>query len=212
MAAAGLVAGSLRSADNPVRFVLPGLVTVEGMRPLSEDVSPAVEVAFPPMIGRIPILDVEPARGCGTWPCKAVPGETFEVSATVFREGHEMLGAAVVLCSPTGSSRPPIRLREQTPGTDRYAASVRADSVGLWHFRVEAWGDPIAHWRHDAEIKIPRGQVVDRLELVRNPQVEYALELRPLREHVTHTEWYPLLVHRERALFGSWYEFFPRSE
>src|SRR5207237_646896 len=109
--------------------------------------------------------------------------------------------------------------------------------------------------RHDAEIKIPRGQdvelmfqeggrlfaraavvpgrnaaersrlarvarrltdrtilVEDRLELVRHPQVEYLLELRPLREHLTHSEWFPLIVHRERALFGSWYEFFPRSE
>ncbi|RSN50997.1 maltotransferase domain-containing protein, partial [Actinomadura sp. WAC 06369] len=55
--------------------------------------------AFPglgsPGIGRIPIMDVEPVVGCGRWPAKAVVGETFEVSATVFREGHEMLGAAV---------------------------------------------------------------------------------------------------------------------
>ena len=28
---------------------------------------------------------------------------------------------------------------------------------GLWQFQVEAWGDPIAHWRHDAGIKVPRG-------------------------------------------------------
>jgi hypothetical protein len=25
---------------------------------------------------------------------------------------------------------------------------------------VEAWGDPLAHWRHDAGIKVPRGQDV----------------------------------------------------
>ncbi|MDG4864435.1 alpha-1,4-glucan--maltose-1-phosphate maltosyltransferase, partial [Streptomyces sp. T-3] len=34
----------------------------------------------------------------------------------------------------------------------------------------------------------------------------------PLREHVTASRPLPLLVERERALFGSWYEFFPRSE
>ena len=28
---------------------------------------------------------------------------------------------------------------------------------GLWSFQVEAWGDPIAHWRHDAAIKVPLG-------------------------------------------------------
>ncbi|NKZ07765.1 DUF3416 domain-containing protein, partial [Actinomadura latina] len=45
-----------------------------------------------PRLGRIPILDVAPVVGCGRWPAKAVVGETVEVSATVFREGHEMLG------------------------------------------------------------------------------------------------------------------------
>ncbi|TDC59198.1 DUF3416 domain-containing protein, partial [Actinomadura sp. GC306] len=44
-----------------------------------------------PALGRIPILDVAPVVGCGRWPAKAVVGETVEVSATVFREGHEML-------------------------------------------------------------------------------------------------------------------------
>ncbi|MFA1539618.1 maltotransferase domain-containing protein, partial [Actinomadura monticuli] len=44
-----------------------------------------------PGLGRIPILDVAPVVGCGRWPAKAVVGETVEVSATVFREGHEML-------------------------------------------------------------------------------------------------------------------------
>ncbi len=34
----------------------------------------------------------------------------------------------------------------------------------------------------------------------------------PLRDLVTTEGPYPLFVDRERALFGSWYEFFPRSE
>ncbi|MEU9025687.1 maltotransferase domain-containing protein, partial [Actinomadura sp. NPDC048394] len=41
------------------------------------------------VLGRIPILDVAPVVGGGRWPAKAVVGETVEVSATVFREGHE---------------------------------------------------------------------------------------------------------------------------
>ncbi|TDD15768.1 DUF3416 domain-containing protein, partial [Actinomadura sp. KC06] len=45
-----------------------------------------------PRLGRIPILEVSPVVGCGRWPAKAVVGETVEVSATVFREGHERLG------------------------------------------------------------------------------------------------------------------------
>ncbi len=51
------------------------------------------------MIGRIPILNVQPVVRVASElganaPAKAVPGERFLVSATVFREGHEMLGPA----------------------------------------------------------------------------------------------------------------------
>jgi len=52
------------------------------------------------MIGRIPILDVTPSEGCGRWPAKAVVGETFTVSATVFREGHDAVNANVALRDP----------------------------------------------------------------------------------------------------------------
>jgi starch synthase (maltosyl-transferring) len=99
-----------------------------------------------------------PADLTGCAPAKAVPHEVFAVSATVFREGHEMLGAGVVLVDPAGAPQPLVRMHELAPGTDRYAADVAATTEGLWHFVVEAWGDPIAGWRHDAEIKIPLGQ------------------------------------------------------
>src|SRR5918999_5455483 len=121
----------------------------------------SASVRLPSMIGRIPILDVEPVVNCGRWPAKAVTGESFEVSATVFREGHEMLGTGAVLRDPHGTVAPLVHMRELTPGTDRYAAEVTVGAPGVWHFRVEAWGDPIAHWWHDAEIKVPRGQDVE---------------------------------------------------
>ncbi|TQE27520.1 alpha-1,4-glucan--maltose-1-phosphate maltosyltransferase, partial [Streptomyces ipomoeae] len=44
------------------------------------------------------------------------------------------------------------------------------------------------------------------------PEVDEVLARHPLRELVTSSDPLPLLVERERALFGSWYEFFPRSE
>ena len=207
------------------------------------------------MIGRIPILDVRPSVDCGRWPAKAVAGESFEVSATVFREGHELLGAGVVLWGPDGQRRPLVPMRETVPGTDRYAARVTVGDPGTWTYHVEAWGDPIAHWRHDAEIKIPRGQDVelmlaegallferagrrvglpgayrralaelavtlrdtatpayDRLAAADAAGVRAALEEFPLREHVTRTPRQQVVVSRARALYGSWYEFFPRSE
>jgi len=205
------------------------------------------------VIGRIPIVDVEPVFECGRRPAKAVSGETFEVSATVFREGHEMLGAAVVPHDPQGTLGRRTSMQDLAPGTDRHGAQVTVTSEGLWQFHVEAWGDPIAHWHHDAAIKVPRGQdvelmlaegallferatrrvgdphratlraiaarlrdaaipPVDRLAAATDAEVRAILEARPLREHVTKSRNFPVIVHRKRALYGAWYEFFPRSE
>jgi starch synthase (maltosyl-transferring) len=113
------------------------------------------------VIGRIPILDVGPVVECGRRPAKAVAGETFQVSATVIKEGHGVLGAGVVLRDPAGRLGPLVRMRELAPGTDRYGADVTVTSEGTWHFHVESWNDSIAHWAHDADIKIPRGQDVE---------------------------------------------------
>ncbi|WP_147917876.1 alpha-1,4-glucan--maltose-1-phosphate maltosyltransferase [Ruania zhangjianzhongii] len=44
------------------------------------------------------------------------------------------------------------------------------------------------------------------------PEVQEVLTEVPLRDYVSTSATYPLVVHRERALYGSWYEMFPRSE
>lgn len=208
-----------------------------------------------PLIGRIPVLDVRPLVDCGRRPAKAVVGETFEVTATVFREGHEAVGANVVLRDPAGRPGPWTPMRELAPGTDRWGAEVTPDAEGQWTYAVEAWGDPLESWRHAARIKIPAGidselvlaegaelheraakgvpkrgghreavlAVADtlrddarpaavRLAAALAPRVLAALARHPLRELVSASPALPLRVERERALFGSWYEFFPRSE
>ncbi len=109
------------------------------------------------LIGRIPVLDVSPLVDCGRKPAKAVAGETFQVSATVFREGHDAVAANVVLTDPAGRPGPFTPMRELAPGTDRWGADVTPTGEGRWTYHVEAWSDPVATWRHEAGIKIPAG-------------------------------------------------------
>jgi starch synthase (maltosyl-transferring) len=113
------------------------------------------------MIGRIPITEVEPVVACGRWPAKAVVGEAVRVLATVFGEGHGVVGANVVLRDPTGRRGPWTPLIPQAPGTDRWAGEITPTGEGCWTFTVEAWSDPVATWRHDAEIKVPAGLDVE---------------------------------------------------
>ncbi|MFF5855225.1 maltotransferase domain-containing protein, partial [Streptomyces sp. NPDC012751] len=107
--------------------------------------------------GRIPILDVRPVVQHGRRPAKAVTGESFEVTATVFREGHDAVAANVVLRDPGGRPGPWTPMRELAPGTDRWGATVTPGEPGLWTYTVEAWSDPVGTWRHHARIKIPAG-------------------------------------------------------
>jgi starch synthase (maltosyl-transferring) len=108
-------------------------------------------------IGRIPIVDVQPRILDGARPAKAVPGELFTVTATVFREGHDAVAANVVLTGPDGERGPWAPMSELAPGTDRYGAQVSADRRGEWTFHVEAWSDPLSTWYHAARVKIPAG-------------------------------------------------------
>ncbi|MER8009404.1 maltotransferase domain-containing protein, partial [Streptomyces sp. NPDC094149] len=110
-----------------------------------------------PAIGRIPVRDVRPVVECGRRPAKAVAGETFQVTATVFREGHDAVAANVVLTDPEGTHGPWTPMRELAPGTDLWGAEVTPTSEGRWTYRVEAWSDPVATWRHNARIKVPAG-------------------------------------------------------
>ena len=206
------------------------------------------------MVGRIPVMDVSPVIA-GGYAAKATVGEPFPVTAHVFREGHDALNADVVLTDPGGKRRPPQRMRKQPEGVDFWKAVVVPDTVGRWTFEIESWSDPVATWRHNAEIKIPAGIDVElmftegallleraaqalprraagrkvladavkglrdtsRPEPARfaagvSAEVDEVLGRHPLRDLVTTEGPYPFFADRERALFGSWYEFFPRSE
>src|SRR5262245_15807089 len=112
------------------------------------------------MVERIPIMEVAPVLEHGRYPVKATVGETITVTAKVFREGHDALGAGVVLTDPKGKDRP-LSYLEKTREPDFYTGQITPDTEGAWTYRIEAWSDPYATWRHAAEIKIPAEIDVD---------------------------------------------------
>ena len=111
--------------------------------------------------GRLGITDVSPVVSCGRYPARAVVGEHLPVAATVFREGYDAISANVAWRGPDGSQGPAgplIRMVPGVPGTDRWHATVVPTDEGAWTFAIEAWGDPVATWRHKVEVKIDAGQ------------------------------------------------------
>ncbi len=223
--------------------------------PIPATVSTPPETIAPQVpIGRIPVQDVRPVVDNGARPAKSVVDEAFTVTATVFREGHDAVNATLVLTDPDGVEHL-VPMGCINPGLNLWTAEVTADRTGLWHYRVEGWGDPYGTWEHDAMIKVAAGvdtelmlregavllrraaaqpgrsgagrlildEAIGGLSDTERPaetrlqsgvarEVHAEMARLPLREWVSPTIDHPLLVERELALFGAWYEIFPRSE
>ncbi|MCU1573539.1 MAG: alpha,4-glucan--maltose-phosphate maltosyltransferase [Micrococcaceae bacterium] len=205
--------------------------------------------------GRIPITQVSPVIENGLFPAKAVPGADIEVGATVFREGHDRLGATAVLLDSNGTEHQRVRLQPVGQGLDRWGGLLTPPTVGSWSFVIEGWSDLYGTWEHNAEVKIAAGvdvevmltegvvlltkaaddegraaadartfraaaaqladtglSVSERLAAGTSSAVHAAVDRMPIRELVTQSPRYPILVERDAAGRGSWYEFFPRSE
>ena len=92
------------------------------------------------MISRIAISDISPAVYFGGefLPVKAVAGETIQVSATAVIEGHEKLGAQVVLHDSKGKVVSRADMKEAWPGTNRYEGSITIPTQGDYFFVIEA--------------------------------------------------------------------------
>jgi len=170
------------------------------------------------MASRIQILGIEPVVDCGRFGAKACVGDEVRVSATVFRDGHEVLGAALRV-KPPGATRWRDEPMDDL-GNDRFAASFAPDASGRWSYRIEAWADPVASFQWELRRKVEGGQRELSSELAEGAlllgrdelTVEEALAAEPNQKlEKTASQTLHLEVDRELARFGAWYELFPRS-
>jgi starch synthase (maltosyl-transferring) len=167
---------------------------------------------------RIQIQDVAPQVDCGRYPVKRTVGGRVEVTARIFRDGHETLGAAVRRRGP-GETR-----WAETPleplGNDVWGGAFEVDRPGRWSFRIEAWVDRVASFQDELRRKVTAGQADLAGELSEGAVLLGAEELTVeqalaapggTRTEKASSSTYEVDVDRVLARFGSWYELFPRS-
>ncbi|AKV58559.1 maltotransferase domain-containing protein [Corynebacterium riegelii] len=190
------------------------------------------------MVARFGIDDVRPQVSGRTLPAKAVVGEVVPVSALVWREGHDAVGATLQVTSPSGAEYA-IAMQPEAYRPDYVHAVFVPDEQGLWRFRVDAWSDVLATWRNAASKKLAAGQtaeemandlahgaalfkaagkkrlstllVDDTVPLADRVNEAVHAEVEPLRELLSHGPICDVYVERRQALVNSWYELFPRS-
>ena len=105
--------------------------------------------------GAFHIEDVYPLIDGGRFAVKRIAGERIEVWADIYRDGHDVVNAALVW------RREQDREWRREPMThhsnDRWGGSFVPDQPGRYVYAIEAWTDEFATWRHGFELKQKAG-------------------------------------------------------
>ena len=112
---------------------------------------------------RLALEAPSPAVDGGLFPVKRTAGDTVEVEIDVIGDGHDVLSAALQWQGPgdAGWHETPMRLL----GNDRWQASFPLERRGPHQYRVQAWRDVWATYRHELGAKHKAG-VATALEVV----------------------------------------------
>jgi starch synthase (maltosyl-transferring) len=105
--------------------------------------------------GTFHIEDVYPLIDGGRFPVKRIVGEPVEVWADIYRDGHEVVSAALLWRRERDIDwrREPMRHHSD----DRWGGSFVPDAPGRYVYAIEAWTDEFATWQHGFGLKQKAG-------------------------------------------------------
>ncbi|HJQ80235.1 MAG TPA: maltotransferase domain-containing protein [Lacipirellulaceae bacterium] len=105
---------------------------------------------------RVVIEKVAPQVDGGRFPIKRITGDTVQVEADVFADGHDAV-AAMLLHRPEGESEW-TKLPMRPLASDRWTAEFKVDQVGEHRYQVAGWVDHFATWKRNLQKRIEAGQ------------------------------------------------------
>lgn len=199
---------------------------------------------------RVYINQVQPEINEGKYPIKRTEGETVEVTAELFADGHDVIRAKVLYKHERQRNWREVNMAEQYE--DHYQATFPVVKKGTYLYTISAWIDHALSWYRDIGKKIRAGQKVgvelqmgalfckaaaklatgnDKQKLkhyqklFNDPQTQQEATAAALEEELfellykypdiqhatTYDHFLRVEVEFKKALFSSWYEFFPRS-
>ena len=113
---------------------------------------------------QILIEHVWPEIDCGRYPAKRVIGDVFEVQADIFRDGHDLIAAALRYrhvplpgTDDTVWREVPMHLIDN----DRWSGRFALSELGRYCYLIEAWNDRFGTWQRDMEKRIQAEQVTE---------------------------------------------------
>jgi starch synthase (maltosyl-transferring) len=98
------------------------------------------------------IEDIFPSIDCGRFPVKRIAGESVEVWANIYRDGHDVISADLIWRRETEADW------QRTPmihhGNDRWVGAFVPVETGRFLYAIEAWTDEFATWQRGFEKKL----------------------------------------------------------
>ena len=198
---------------------------------------------------RIIIENVLPQLDGGTFFIKRIVGQTVNVTANVFGDGHDVIACCVKFKHEAAKKWEEVRLI--STGNDEWTASFIVAKQGYYTYFVEGWVDYALNWQHGTERKIQDNQyvksellegaeycqailkAVDSTEktyltkaikafqdeklydkaiaIALSSELHHIFKKYPTRTLANASAELKIYVDRKKALFSTWYEFFPRS-
>lgn len=107
---------------------------------------------------RVVIENVQPSVDGGTFPVKRVVGDTVEVTADIFCDGHDVISAVLLNCC--GEDPGWAESAMQAGHNDVWTGAFTVRQIGLHRFTIEAWVDEFKSWRRDFRKNLDAGQDV----------------------------------------------------
>ncbi len=108
---------------------------------------------------RLVIECVTPELDAGRYPVKRIVGDLCEISADIYKDGHELLAGHVRYRVPNDNGWRFTALT-YVVDDDRWYATLPLDRIGRWEFTVEAWTDLFGSWRSDLGKKVAAQQAI----------------------------------------------------
>ena len=101
---------------------------------------------------RVILEELKPQVDCGRHAVKGIVGDRFTVSATIYSDGHDHVGARLLYKPSAERTWRTAEFVHQ--GNDIWEASVTLDALGAWLYSAEAWVDHFDTWVHDMHKRI----------------------------------------------------------
>lgn len=122
------------------------------------------------------IEDIQPVIDGGNYPAKRVVGEACDVSATIFRDGADIVRAELRWRVNNAKDLLTVPMTLENKGLDHWAGSFTPVEVGQCCASIEAWTDEFATWVRELDRKVGAGRTDLKSELAEG--LEHAQKIR----------------------------------